>query len=334
MRRVVVVTPRRAVRGGNRVTALRWARHLRALGWSVRIVDAEVDPRNDPRFAADVLVALNAWHSRAAIEHHAQRYPKSPLIVVATGTDVYRAESDAEGRAAAVERSFARASAIAVLQPFALDELSPAARAKAHVVYQSVALHDCRREPRTDVFEALVLANVRAVKDPLLAARAARLVDVRVPLVVTLAGELLEPALAADVAHEVRTNPRFTHVGPLAHGAALARLARAGVLVSSSLREGGPIAVVEAAALGVPVLATRVPGHVGLLGGEHPGLFESGAHAALARLLERCAADAGFRASLVRAGEPLARLSRPEVERASIELLVGRGDGRAPVTGR
>ena len=41
MRRVVVVTPRRAVRGGNRVTALRWARHLRALGWSVRVWDAE-----------------------------------------------------------------------------------------------------------------------------------------------------------------------------------------------------------------------------------------------------------------------------------------------------
>jgi glycosyltransferase involved in cell wall biosynthesis len=185
-------------------------------------------------------------------------------------------------------------------------------------VYQSVAL-------RTDVFEALVLANLRAVKDPFLAARAARLVRADTRIVATLAGELLEPELAAELAHEARTNPRFEHLGVLSHAAALQRLSRAGALVSSSLREGGPIAVVEAAALGVPVLATNIPGHVGLLGGDHPGLFPTGDGVALASLLERCATDAAFRQELVRAGEPLARLSRPRTERESIERLVGCG---------
>lgn len=333
MKRVVVVTPRPHVRGGNRVTALRWARHLRALGWSVRVCDAGAEPRGDPRFAADALVALNAWHSRAAIERHAQRFPKTPSIVVATGTDVYRAAGSDDERRQAVERAFELASAVVVLQPLALHELSPAARAKAHVVHQSVALHGCRAEPRSDVFEALVLANVRAVKDPLLAARAARLVDPRVRLRVALAGELLEPELAAELADELRTNPRFLHLGALAHGAALSRLSRAGALVSTSLREGGPIAVVEAAALGVPVLATRVPGHVGLLGEDHPGLVPPGDREALARLLERCATDAAFRERLVRAGEPLARLSLPAAERAAIARLIGVGVGSAPSSG-
>lgn len=315
------------------MTALRWARHLRALGWSVRVCDAEADPRGDPRFDADALVALNAWLSRAAIEHHAQRFPETPLIVVVTGTDVYPAAENGDERTAAVERAFEQASAVAVLQPLALDALSPAARAKTHVVHQSVALHGCRAEPRADVFEALVLANLRAVKDPLLAARAARLVDADVRLRVALAGELLEPELGVELAHELRTNPRFEHLGALAHGAALSRLSCAGALVSSSLREGGPIAVVEAAALGVPVLATRVPGHVGLLGDDHPGLFTPGDRNALARLLERCATDAAFRERLVRAGGPLARLSSPAAERAAILRLVGSGTGSAARTG-
>jgi len=322
MRRAVVVTPRRAVRGGNRVTALRWARHLRALGWSVRVVDAESDAGDDAGCDADALVALNAWLCHAAIERHAERRPRTPLIVIVTGTDVYDASPQNDERTAAVERSFACATAVAVLQPLAFDALPPAARAKAHLVLQSVALHGCTRTPRTDVFEALVLANLRSVKDPLFAARAARRVRDDSRLVVSLAGELLEPGLSVELAHEMRTNMRFEYLGALPHAAALRRLARAGALVSSSLREGGPIVLVEAAALGVPVLATRIPGHVGLLGADHPGLFACGDERALTALLERVESDGAFARELATAGRRCAENARPERERASIAALL------------
>jgi glycosyltransferase involved in cell wall biosynthesis len=334
VRRAVVVTPRPRVRGGNRVTALRWARHLRALGWAVRIAAAEVsasDGTHDAAgFDADAFVALNAWHCRAEIEHHAARRPHAPLIVVVTGTDVYRANDRVVGDAqehasehsAAVARSFQLATAVVVLQPLALDELPANARAKARVVFQSVGVHDCERSPRTDVFEALVLANVRAVKDPLLTARAARFVGASARLRVVLAGQVLERELEAELAHESHTNARFEHVGALSHRESLERLARAGVLVSGSLREGGPIAVVEAACMGVPVLATRIPGHVGLLGADHPGLFACGDERALARLLERVEREPAFRSELVLAGRRCAENARPERERASIVALL------------
>jgi glycosyltransferase involved in cell wall biosynthesis len=48
----------------------------------------------------------------------------------------------------------------------------------------------------------------------------------------------------------------------------------------------------------VPVLASRIPGNVGLLGGAYAGYFAVEDERALARLIERAAGDAGFYSKL------------------------------------
>src|SRR5579864_5539511 len=69
---------------GNRISAIRWARILRELGHRVRI-GTSYDGR-----ACDVLVALHAKRSAAAVEEFKARYPDRPVIVALTGTDLYR----------------------------------------------------------------------------------------------------------------------------------------------------------------------------------------------------------------------------------------------------
>ncbi len=66
------------------------------------------------------------------------------------------------------------------------------------------------------------------------------------------------------------------------------------VLVVSSVMEGGANVICEAARIGVPVLASRIPGNVGMLGRDYPGYFPLFNDKALARLIERCRTDASF----------------------------------------
>lgn len=45
---------------------------------------------------------------------------------------------------------------------------------------------------------------------------------------------------------------------------------------------------------GVPVIASRIPGNIGLLGADYPGYFQAGNTNELARLLARAETDAAF----------------------------------------
>ena len=89
----------------------------------------------------------------------------------------------------------------------------------------------------------------------------------------------------------MRRNPRYLWRGDRPYAEVRALLKRARAVVLSSLSEGGANVVSEAAAAGVPVLASRIDGTVGLLGRDYPGYFPVGQTAALARLLSRLETD-------------------------------------------
>src|SRR5215468_3607257 len=145
---------------GNRVTALRWAKRLRELGWRVQIATAWTD---EP---CDLLVALHAHRSHDSLARHAQARPEAPRVLALTGTDLY-AEllHDPVARA-----SLALASRFVVLQPLALDQLPEHVRDRACVIRQAAATLPAA--PARPGFTACALAHLREVKDPLLAARA------------------------------------------------------------------------------------------------------------------------------------------------------------------
>lgn len=295
---------------GNRITALRWARILRSLGHRVRIT-----ARDEP---CDLLIALHARRSAAAVARFRRAHPDRPVIVALTGTDVYGARRG--GRAA--ERTLGTASRLVALQALAVRELAPALRRKTVVIHQSAEAPRRRLAPRRGVFEVCVLAHLRPVKDPLRAAIAVRRVAAAVRIVHV--GRALSPAMARRARREEARNPRYRWLGERPPAEARAILARSRLLILPSRSEGGANVLSEALAAGVPILASRVPGTVGILGRGYPGLFPPGDDRALAGLLERAATDPFFFKRLRDACRERTALISPRRERrAWRDLLAG-----------
>jgi putative glycosyltransferase (TIGR04348 family) len=297
--RALITTP---VGGGNRVTALRWAKRLRELGVHVRVAAAWT---GEP---CDVLVALHASKSHASIARHARERPDAPRIVALTGTDVY-GELDRE--------SLALATRLVVLQPRAIDRLPVDARDKARVIRQAAVVPAATPAPG---FTACVLAHLRDVKDPLLAARAVRLLpDDSIVRVVHL-GAAYDEAWADAAQRE--SHGRWSWLGAVPRGEALRVLASSRVLVLTSKDEGGANVVTEAIAAGVPVISTRIDGSLGILGDDYPGYFAVGDAQGLADQLTRCEREPGFLDELRRRVIALQPLVAPQAERAAWRALL------------
>lgn len=143
-----------------------------------------------------------------------------------------------------------------------------------------------------------MVAHLRAIKDPLLAARAAELLPASSRVRVLHCGSVIEEALRNEVEHAASKNPRFRWRGPLSHRETLQTIATSQALLVTSRSEGGANVVSEAIVNDVPVLSTRIDGSLGLLGGEYPGYFPVGDAAALAQLLSKFEIDTSFRREL------------------------------------
>jgi glycosyltransferase involved in cell wall biosynthesis len=140
-----------------------------------------------------------------------------------------------------------------------------------------------------------------------------------------LAAELRERATALGVADSVRWH------GWLGRAALRDRYRGAHCFVSSSPREGMPNAVLEAMACGLPVLATRVPGHEEVVRhGETGYLVALDGADEFVNFAERLAADADLRARLGREARRVAasEYSWDRAAQAYVEFLArGRSDG-------
>jgi len=310
--KIRIVTP--APRGshtGNRVTARRWARLLHGLGHRVE-VQSRVAARD-----CDLQIAIHARKSHAAVLSFHERHPDRPLVVALAGTDLY---SDLRGSPEARE-SLRLATRIVVLQPEATRAVPRWARSKARVIVQSAvpALRGRRRAPG---FRVCVLAHLRDVKDPLLTARAARLLPAGSRVRVVHAGAALDPALERLARAEERANPRYRWVGDLPRGRALRLLASSRLLSLTSRLEGGANAVSEAVACSVPVVSTRIAGSIGILGRDYPGFFRVGDERGLVKLLERAERDPVFYRTLRSRCVELRPLVSPERERQSWRRLL------------
>ncbi len=299
-------------RTGNAVTARRWSRLLRRLGCRVTVAG---EYRGQP---CDLLVALHARRSAPSVARFRLDFPEAPLVVALTGTDLYR---DLD-RSPAARRSLEAADRLVVLQPLALERLPGAFWSKAVVIRQSVRMPWIRASDRARHFDVAVLAHLRRVKDPLRAAAAARRLPPESRIRVIHAGAVLEPEFRPRLAEELRTNPRFDWRGEVPRWMAKRILARSRLLVVSSRMEGGANVISEAAVAGIPILATRIPGNVGLLGSGYPGYFEVGDTAGLAALLHRAETDAAFHDALRDEVRSVASHFHPSRERAAWKRLL------------
>jgi hypothetical protein len=86
--------------------------------------------------------------------------------------------------------------------------------------------------------------------------------------------------------------------------------------------EGGANVICEAARIGLPVLASRVAGNIGMLGSRYAGYFPLGDDASLARLMLRASADATYYRQLKRGIADRRHLFAPSAERNGLKRLL------------
>jgi glycosyltransferase involved in cell wall biosynthesis len=120
----------------------------------------------------------------------------------------------------------------------------------------------------------------------------------------------------------MRADLRYRWIGGVLHSRALAWLASSHLLVVSSRMEGGANVVCEAARAGVPVIASRVRGNVGMLGRDYPGYYRLADEAALARLIDRARTDRTFYRRLQLGVAARRSLFAPEAERRALLAVV------------
>ena len=210
-----------------------------------------------------------------------------------TGTDLYRDLDVDSGRSpfAAVCQPHRRAAG------GALARLDAASRAKAVVIVQSAPA--LRAAPAAAHADLVAVGHLREEKDPETLFRAARLLAAdAAPPTIAHVGAALDARLGEEARATMAACPAYRWLGALATRRRAARSRRRSALVHPSRMEGGANVVIEAVRSGVPVLASRIDGNVGLLGAAYDGYFPVGDAAALAALVRRFRADAAFAARL------------------------------------
>jgi len=281
-------------------------------------------PETLPVAEADLLLAMHAVKCAGVITAYRTAFPEGRVLLALTGTDIHPEPSPV-----ALD-SMREADGLIVVQEKALEIIPPHCRNKATVVIQSVRPAPAKPKPHGDFFEVCVIGHLREVKDPLLAARASRLVPAGSRLRVRQAGGILESAFAPLVACEERGNPRYDWLGELSLEEVADLLASSDLMVLTSHSEGGARVVGEAIVAGIPVLSTRIAGVVGLLGEDYPGFFPVDESPALAELLWRCESDAAFFGELRKAAASRKALFHPLAEASALDAAIQKLSRHSP----
>lgn len=322
MPKITLITPAaRGSRAGNRATATRWARLLRELGCKVQILGPEDAPPSATAVATpDLVLALHAWRSHAAIQAWRQALPNCPLILVLTGTDVYRFQYS---HPEMVRESLESADALIGLHDCLKENLPERFHERLHIVHQSaLPLPAKAASPSKHHFEVLVAGHLREEKDSLRAAYAMRDLPAGSRLKVVQLGGAHTEDWAQAAREEMAANVRYQWLGDLPQWRVRQWMSRARLMVISSRMEGGANVVSEACVAGLPVIASDIPGNRGLLGGDYDGYYPLADTEALQQQLLRAERDPDWLAKLKQQVQKRAPLFTPEKERTALKRVL------------
>jgi putative glycosyltransferase (TIGR04348 family) len=309
---VVIVSPAlQDANNGNWQTAQRWARML-SPHYRTRILKNWDEDVSD-----EAMLALHARRSSGSIAAWHDKRGSKGLIVALTGTDLYR---DIHTDTSA-QHSLDAAGHLIVLQELGALQLPQKHRSKTVTIFQSTGTR--KTLPKTSKhLTAVMVGHLRDEKMPQTLFEAARLLNERSDIRITHIGAGLDEDLAQSAINTEAICAGYTWARGLKHAQTLARIQRAHVLVHTSKMEGGAHVVMEAVCSGTPVLASRMDGNVGMLGGDYVGYFPVGDAKALAALLRKCKDEPSFLDQLAKQCAKRAPLFSPATESDNLNKLV------------
>lgn len=296
---------------GNRFTALRWQAFL-----SNELYQSVVTEKwsGDP---CDVLIALHGLRSHDSIRKYKRAYPNKPVVLVMTGTDIYR---DLK-KSTKVLRSMEMSDAIVVLQPEAILSLPEIFHPKVQVIYQSVQAI-ARKTPPKRYFLASIIGHLRPEKDPFCAVQCLPLLPASSKIQLVQVGVAMSPKFEKQAISFEKNIERYRWLEELSHSKTMGLLARSHVMIISSVMEGGAHVVSEAIALGIPVIASDIPGNRGLLGNSYPAYYPVGDQLALSQLLLKMETNPVFYQHVCKAIAKRQKITHPDLENKSIQKLM------------
>lgn len=309
---VVIVSPAlAAANNGNWQTAQRYARLLRPF-CRVRIVQHWDGNAHD-----QVMIALHARRSYASIADWHVRHGARGLVVVLTGTDLYRdIQSDLQA-----QQSLRWAHTLVVLQSEGVQAVPELLRAKTVVAFQSTSSRQTLPKT-TRHLRAIMVGHLRPEKSPDTFFKVAHQLAENADIHLQHVGGEHDSALA-KLAHQTAAEcPHYAFLGARTHEATRRLIQRAHVLVHPSVMEGGAHVVMEAICSGVPVIASHIPGNAGMLGSDYAGFFPTEDADALARLLLRLRREPSFYTQLVAQCALRAPLFAPAREQERLITIV------------
>jgi L-malate glycosyltransferase len=324
--RVALLTPFAfpSVRG-NAVTAARVARGLRGRGVELDVWDLSLRPEATVEAEVEAFrpTLVHAFHAYRAgpLALRLARRAEIPLVVTLTGTDANHDLFDPE-RASIVRRVLEGASRLTAFHDSIAERVAgglPDLRGRLVVVPQSALLdttkpfdlHARWDLPRDrDLF--ILPAGIRMVKRPRFPlAPLERLVARRPRVRLLYVGPTLDPDEGDALLADLRGRPWARWIGAVPHADMGGLLALGDVVLNCSISEGGMAnSVLEALALGRPVLASDIEGNRSLIEDGVTG-FRFRDEAEFERRAELLASDPALRARLGAAGRELVERRYP-----------------------
>lgn len=296
---------------GNRITALRWHQFLSRLKYQSAVTEQWSGE------SCDILIALHGLRSYDSVERFKKAHPKRPIVLIMTGTDIYR---DLQ-KSTKVFKSMEMADAIVILQPAAINSLPEQFHNKVQVIYQSVK-SITRKTPPKRHFLASIIGHLRTEKDPFCAAQSLALLPSNSRLQLVQLGKAMSPEFEKKALFTQKNISRYQWLGELDHARTLQWLSRSHVMIISSIMEGGAHVVSEAIAIGIPVIASDIPGNRGLLGDAYPAYYPVGDKTALSKLLSAAESNPAFYQKMIKAVAIRKKITKPELEQRSIQKLL------------
>ncbi len=322
---IYLITPALAqANNGNWQTAYRWTKFLCE---RFEVVTAKQwDPGQYATRSQTMMIALHARRSASSIEAFSQT--GRPIILVLTGTDLYRdIHSDSQA-----QRSLELADRLVVLHDQGVQDLPARFRSKTSVIFQSARrlkpFGDAISRSKKKFFDLALVGHIRAEKDPMTALRAIQCLRVLprsgVPKPTRLIhiGSDKDEALGDSFRQLANVLPEVQLKGNLSNAKTRQIIKHCDALLLPSIMEGGANVLIEAVRSGVPVLASRISGSVGMLGQDYLGYFDVGNEIELAKLIIQCRDEPQFLRTLQAQCETRSKLFDPAREKRAVNALV------------